>query len=142
MQFTNTIYIEQALHTTFSFVSNFRNLPQWNYAVIKSEQISEGPVGNGSAFNQQRQFMGKILEDTFIIIEYEVDRIVTIKSVKGEYPFLISYQFKYLDNGTLITNDFELNGGAADFLGFILNPRVKRAVNENLNKLKDLVEKL
>ena len=142
MQFTNTIFIEQSLHTTFSFVSNFRNLPQWNYAVIESEQISEGSVGNGSAFRQQRQFMGRILEDRFVITDYEIDVIVSIKSTQAEYPFQICYQFKPFENGTLITNKFELNGGAVDFLGFLLNPRVKNAVAGNLNKLKDLVEKL
>jgi hypothetical protein len=142
MQFTNTIFIEQSLHTTFSFVSNFRNLPQWNYAVIKSEQISEGSLGIGSAFKQQRQFMGRILVDSFIITKYEVDSMVTIRSIKAEYPFLINYQFKSLDKGTLITNNFELNGGEADFLGFVLNPRVKKAVAENLDKPKGIVEKL
>jgi hypothetical protein len=142
MQFTNTIFIKQSLHTAFSFVSNFRNLPQWNYAVIKSEQTSEGPLGNGSAFRQQRQFMDRILEDSFIITEYEVNSIVTIRSIKAEYPFLISYQFKSLDNGTLITNIFELNGGAVNITGFLLSPRVKKAVAENLKQLKVIVEKL
>jgi hypothetical protein len=142
MQFTNTIFIEQSLHTTFSFVSDFLNLPRWNYAVIKLERASEGPVGNGSAFRQQREFMGRILEDSFIITKYEVDSIVTIKSIKAEYPFQISYQFKSLDRGTVITNDFELNGGAFDFIGVLMNHRVKKAVAENLNKLKGLVEEL
>jgi hypothetical protein len=110
--------------------------------VIKLEQTSEGPVGNGSAFMQQRRFMVRILEDSFIITRYEVDNIVAIKSIKAEYPFLISYEFKSLNNGTLITNNFELNGGAVDILGFLMNSRVKKAVAENLNKLKGLVEKL
>ncbi len=142
MQFTNTIFIEQSLHTTFSFVSDFLNLPRWNYAVIKLERTSEGPVGNGSVFRQQREFMGRILEDSFIITKYEVDSIVTIKSIKAEYPFQISYQFKSLDNGTIITNNFELNGGAFDIPGVLLSHRVKKAVAENLNKLKELVEEL
>jgi hypothetical protein len=110
--------------------------------VIKSEQTSEGPLGNGSAFRQQRQFMDRILEDSFIITEYEVNSIVTIRSIKAEYPFLISYQFKSLDNGTLITNIFELNGGAVNITGFLLSPRVKKAVAENLKQLKVIVEKL
>ena len=86
--------------------------------------------------------MGRILEDSFIITKYEVDSIVTIKSIKAEYPFQISYQFKSLDRGTVITNDFELNGGAFDFIGVLMNHRVKKAVAENLNKLKGLVEEL
>ena len=142
MRFINTIDVVQSLHVTFSFTSNFCNAPQWNYAVIKTEQTSEGPIGIGTAFRQQRQFLGRILEDTFIITEYKVDSIVTIKSVKAEYPFLISYSFKASDKGTLITNSFELKGGVINILGFLLNHRVKKAVAENLNKLKVLVEKL
>jgi hypothetical protein len=142
MQFINTIEIVQSLHVTFSFTSNFCNAPQWNYAVIKTEQTSEGPIGIGTSFRQQRQFLGRILEDTFIVTEYKVDNIVTIKSIKAEYPFLISYSFKASDKGTLITNSFELKGRAINILGFLLNHRVKRAVAENLSKLRVLVEKL
>lgn len=142
MQFKNTIEVVQSLHATFSFTSNFCNTPQWNYAVIKTEQTSGGPIGVGTVFKQQRQFLGRILEDTFIITEYKVDSIVTIKSIKAEYPFLISYSFKASDKGTLITNTFDLRGKIINTLGFLLNHRVKKAVAENLDKLKELLEKL
>lgn len=142
MQFINTVFIAQSLHVTFSFTANFCNAKQWNYAVIKTEQISEGPIGVGTEFRQQRRFLGKILEDTFVITEYKVDSTVTIKSIKAEYPFLISYSFKASDKGTLLTNSFELKGGIIDLLGFLFNYRVKKAVAENLNKLKELAEKL
>ena len=142
MRFVNTIDVVQSLHVTFSFTSNFCNAPQWNYAVIKTEQTSEGPIGIGTVFKQQRQFLGRILEDSFIITEYKVDSIVTIKSIKAKYPFLISYSFKASDKGALITNSFELKGGVINIFGFLLNHRVKKAVAENLNKLKLLVEKL
>jgi len=125
MRFINTIDVAQSLHVTFSFVSNFCNASQWNYAVIKTEQISEGPVGVGTIFRQQRRFLGRTLEDSFIITEYKVDSIVTIKSIKAKYPFLISYSFKALDKGILITNSFELRGGVINILGFLLNHRVK-----------------
>jgi hypothetical protein len=142
MRFINTIDVAQSLHVTFSFISNFCNASQWNYAVIKTEQISEGLVGMGTIFRQQRKFLGRTLEDSFIITEYKVDRIVTIKSIKAKYPFLISYSFKASDKGTLISNSFELRGGVINILGFLLNHRVKKAVAENLNKLKQIVEKL
>lgn len=142
MQFINTVFIAQSLPITFSFTANFCNAKQWNYAVIKTEQVSEGTIGVGTEFRQQRRFLGRILEDSFIITEYKVDSVVTIKSVKAEYPFLISYAFKASDKGTLITNSFELKGGVIGLLGSLLNHRVKKAVAENLNKLKELVEKL
>ena len=142
MRFTNTIEVAQSLHVTFSFTSNFCNAPQWNYALIKTEQTSEGPIGIGTEFRQQRRFLGRILKDSLIITEYKVDSIVTIKSIQGKYPFLISYSFKASDKGTLITNSFKLKGGIINILGFLLNHRVKKAVAENLNKLKVLVKKL
>ena len=142
MRFINVIDVAQSLHVTFSFVSNFCNAPQWNYAVIKTEQTSEGPIDIGTTFRQQRKFLGKILDDSFIITEYKVDSIVTIKSIKAEYPFLISYSFEASDKGTLITNSFELKGGIINILGFLIKYRVKKAVAENLNELKVLAEKL
>jgi hypothetical protein len=142
MQFVNTIEIRQSPGIIFSFVSNFCNAPQWNYAVIKTVQISKGAIGVGTIFKQQRRFLGRILEDEFMVTAYEAGSMITIKSIKADYPFLISYSFKATTEGVLITNSVELSGGIISITGFLLNNRVKKAVAENLGRLKELLEKL
>jgi len=53
--------------------------------MIKTEKISKGSVEAGLVFRQQRRFLGKILEESFIIAEYKVNSIVTIKGIKAQY---------------------------------------------------------
>lgn len=46
MHFTNTLIIDRPVTETFAFISNFENMPAWNYFV--EETTSESPPGGGA----------------------------------------------------------------------------------------------
>lgn len=142
MNFINTIFIAQSLQITFAYTSKLENISAWNYAVIKTENISTGLLRVGSIYKQKREFLGNVLEDTFVITEFKENSLLKIKSIKAEYPFVICYHFEASNNGTLVTNEFQIEGGIFNYPGFLLNAKVKTAVAQNLAKLKSIVEKL
>jgi uncharacterized membrane protein len=143
MKFTNEIFIGRPIDNVFQFVGNPGNVPLWNYAIITSEKITPKINGEGAIYKQHRSFLGRTLEDTFIITEYNPNEVLTLKSIEAEYPFIISYSFKATGNGTLITNSFELHGKLVDNVpGVLLKHAVKTAVANNLHKLKEIIEEI
>lgn len=142
MNFINTIFIAQSLQITFAYTSKPENISAWDYAVIKTEQISAGPLRVGFLYKQKREFPGNVLEDTFEVADLKENSLLKIKSVKAKYPFVICYRFEATDKGTLITNEFHIEGGVFNYLGFLLKTKVKAAVAQNLDTLKSIVEKL
>ncbi|MGG5210012.1 SRPBCC family protein [Chryseobacterium sp. MIQD13] len=142
MKFTNEIFIARSPEVTFHFVSDISNTPLWNYAVVETQMVSEVFAGVGTMYRQQRRFLNKTLEDTFVITEYEADRLLTLKSIEAEYPFLIRYSFKPSEHGTILINSFELHGRLFDnLLSILFEKKVKKAVAKNLGVLKELIER-
>ncbi|MEW6511965.1 MAG: SRPBCC family protein [Bacteroidota bacterium] len=141
MRFTNSILIHQPVEKVFSFVSNFENSPKWNYAVITCERSTSGPLGLGHVFNHKRQFLGRVLEESFSISRFEHNARVTIESLEARYPFIMEYSFEPRDSNTLLINLFELRTtGPFRLAEFLLRPKVNKAVNHNLHALKSLLE--
>jgi hypothetical protein len=141
MKFTNEIFIASSPSTVFLFAGDVTNIPLWNYAVLKIETVTKGIVGKGAVYKQYRNFSGRMLEDVFVITEYEADQKLAFRSIEAEHPFVISYCFKPSGNGTIVTNSFELHGKlAGNILGILFKKNVKTAVAKNLNTLKGLIE--
>lgn len=41
MQFTNTVVIDRPVSDVFAFISNFENMPKWNYLVVEARRPIE-----------------------------------------------------------------------------------------------------
>ena len=52
--FENTVIIGRPIEEVFGFLSDFENVPTWNYAIIETHKVSQGPVGVGTIYQQVR----------------------------------------------------------------------------------------
>jgi hypothetical protein len=52
--FENTVMIRRPIEEVFGFLSQFENVPKWNYAIVETRRVSEGPVGVGTIYHQVR----------------------------------------------------------------------------------------
>ncbi len=52
--FENTVRIRRPIEEVFGFLSQFENVPKWNYAIVETRMVSEGPVGVGTIYRQVR----------------------------------------------------------------------------------------
>jgi Polyketide cyclase / dehydrase and lipid transport len=43
--FENTVMIARPIEDVFAFLSDLENIPKWNYAIVETRKISEGPIG-------------------------------------------------------------------------------------------------
>jgi uncharacterized protein YndB with AHSA1/START domain len=52
--FENTVMIARPIEDVFAFLSDLENIPKWNYAIVETRKVSEGPVGVGTVYHQVR----------------------------------------------------------------------------------------
>jgi uncharacterized membrane protein len=77
LEFENTIRIDRPLDEVFAFLSDFENIPKWNFYVLEVRQLSESPMDVGTAYHQVR----KSDEQDFRIIEFELNHSVAVKTL-------------------------------------------------------------
>jgi uncharacterized membrane protein len=137
LEFENTIRIERPIEEVFAFLSDFENIPKWNYFVLEVRQLSESPVGVGTIYHQVR----KTDEQDFHITEFEANRTVAVKTLPHSSPsFERRFTLYEEGNTTRIRDEWMLNTGRPAVLEKLTGGRVKSAVAENLAKLKELLE--
>ena len=55
LEFENIVYIDRPIGEVFAFLSDFENIPKWNYYVLDVRQRSESPIGVGTTYHQVRK---------------------------------------------------------------------------------------
>jgi carbon monoxide dehydrogenase subunit G len=140
MKFTNTVTVERAPADVFAFLAEFENIPQWNYAIARTWKVSDGPVGVGSTYHQERTVPSHT-EEAFRVSAYEPDRRLAIDGTLGPFTARLTYQLDPSGEATVITNDVDLQAtGAARLVAPVATTTVKKSVAANLNVLKQLLE--
>jgi uncharacterized protein YndB with AHSA1/START domain len=138
--FENTVMIRGPIEEVFGFLADFENIPKWNYAIVETHKISEGPVGVGTIYQQVRSVPSRS-EERFEVTAYNPPRHLEIRGQLGPFPSRLSYALDAIPEGTRVTNTVELElRGPGRLLGPVAVPRVREAVAANLQKLKELLE--
>jgi uncharacterized membrane protein len=137
LEFENTVYIDRPIDVVFAFLSDFENIPKWNYYVLDVGQLSESPIGVGTTYHQVR----KTDEQVFRITEFEPNHTVAVKTLPQSSPdFARKFTLYEEGNTTRIRDEWKLDTGRPTILERLIGRRVKSAVAENLTKLKELLE--
>jgi uncharacterized membrane protein len=137
LEFENTVYIDRPIDVVFTFLSDFENIPKWNYYVLDVGQLSESPIGVGTTYHQVR----KTDEQVFRITEFEPNHTVAVKTLPQSSPdFARKFTLNEEGNTTRIRDEWKLDTGRPTILERLIGRRVKSAVAENLTKLKELLE--
>ena len=137
LEFENTVYIDRPVDEVFAFLSDFENIPKWNYYVLEVRQRSESPIGVGTTYHQVR----KTDEQDLRITEFEPDHMVVVKTLPQSSPsFERRFTLYEEGNTTRIRDEWKLDTGRPVILERLALRRVKSAVAENLAKLKKFLE--
>lgn len=140
MRFTNSVSVRRNAVDTFEYLARFENIPQWNYAISRTWKVSEGPVGVGSTYRQERTVPSHA-EETFEVTEFEPDRRLAIEGTLGPFAARLTYRLEQTGDATLITNDVDLEPtGLTRLVAPLAANRIKSAVAANLKVLKQLLE--
>jgi uncharacterized membrane protein len=138
LELSNKLEIRRPIAEVFQFLSNFENMPKWNYFVVNVKKISDGPVGINTAFRQKR----KTDSQEYKIVEYEPDKRVAIEFQPPSVKLTMRFTLKssHNDNDTVVVDEWKFDTGIPALFARIGITNVKAAVAENLEKLKQLLE--
>jgi uncharacterized membrane protein len=136
IEFTNKIHVERPLKEVFEFISDFENLPKWNYYVTDVNKLVDEPVDVGTKYHQVR----KTDKQQFQVVEYEQDQVVAIETLPPETKLHMRFQFDAVSGGVEIKDTWQLESNAPGPLNWLAKNKVKAAVSQNLEKLKHLLE--
>ena len=85
LRIEKSVVINQPVEKVFEYVSNTENDPLWQGQIQEAKVTSDGPFGVGSTTAQTAHFMGRGIETTGEITEYEQNRMWSWKSTSGPF---------------------------------------------------------
>jgi carbon monoxide dehydrogenase subunit G len=140
MDFSNTVTIDRPRHEVFSFLADLENIPKWNYAIVETRKLSDGPVGVGATFRQVRSVPSP-REESLQVVGFEPDRHLAIRGDLGPFSGTLAYDLEEVGGRTQVTNTAHLEGrGLMKAAAPLAAGRVSNAVAANLGALKELLE--
>jgi uncharacterized membrane protein len=144
--------IEQPIDKVFSFLSNFANMPLWNYYIQTVTKISEGDVQEGSMFEMKRPRDLHVFKITGLDAPNKI--IVELEPPGPKHQII--FELTPNNNQTNVTYKWHLDLAEYKMLKHIPNGVLKRlilsvpkkflltktkpAVEQNFKKLKQLLE--
>ena len=137
------VVITLSAEDIFAYVSDFGNLGDWSGSTIAARKISPGEVQVGAVVCSTHRFLGRWMDMTFEIVEYEPSRCLTIKSLSGVTPCLFSYQFEPLEESATrvcLEAVIHLTGGMLGLTASGVAQVVRRQLVHDLLTLKDVLE--
>lgn len=141
MEFSNTVTIQRPVHDVFVFVSDLENVPTWNYAIVETRKVSDGPVRVGTTYRQVRS-LPTSSEETLEVTQLVPDRRLVVHGGLGPFEGTLTYEFEDLGGGTRLTNRGDLRPHGLMRVGArVASARISGTVAENLGVLKELLER-
>jgi uncharacterized membrane protein len=137
VRFENEISIERPVEEVYKFVADLENLPKWNYYIEDVSKTSPAPKTNGTEYHQVRKGDAQDLR----VKEHIPNRLLIIETIPPSRPELRREMVFQPESGsTQLLDTWNLDLGLPTFIEKISANRVRSAVQENLEKLKILLE--
>jgi uncharacterized membrane protein len=128
--------IHRPAHEVFAFLADFTHMPLWNYYVRSVTQLTTGPLGVGTVFDQVR----KTDRQQYAITEFVPDQQVAVRTLPPARPLTLRFRVTPDAQGTQVTETWELDTGLPGLLERMAQSRVRAAVAKNLAVLTTLLE--
>jgi uncharacterized membrane protein len=128
-----------------AFMTEPANDPDWIGGVREVRMETPPPLRAGSRVARVAAFLGRRVEYVNEIAELDPDRVLDMRSVKAPFPMRVTYSFE--DAGadgaaTVVRNRVQGDpGGFFALFGPLLAPLVRRSVQRDLERLRDVLER-
>jgi hypothetical protein len=133
--------IERAPSEVAAFAMEAENDPRWIGGISTARRLTPPPTDIGTRVERVATFMGRRIEYVMDVVELVPNERIVLKSVKAPFPMRVTYEFVLRDGKTLAS--VRVQGEPAGFYkiaGGLMAPAVKKNLNGDLKRLKDIVE--
>ena len=139
--FETSVRIRSPIEEVFSYVADPFNFPRWNSAVQAVRKTSADQNAVASTYSMERELPSGRAVNELEVVASDPPRTFAIRTTAGPTPFLYRYRFSTENSETVIKLDAEVElPGAAAFLPQFAGRLVRKGVNNNLARLKEILE--
>jgi len=133
--------VNRPVEEVFAYITDPANLPEWQGGAIEGRLEESGPVATGSRMVEVRKFLGKRVESTLEVTQYEPNRRFAFRVVSGPVQFQVDHEFEPANGGTRIhvVGDGEPGGFFRLAEGFVMKA-VERESKKDFASLKRILE--
>jgi uncharacterized protein YndB with AHSA1/START domain len=85
-RFQQSVVINRPLEQVFAFVSDLENDPQWTPGAVM-RRTSQGQLGVGTTFQQRDRFMGRRMDLSLEVTDYEPPHRIGLRTISGQLSF-------------------------------------------------------
>ncbi len=136
-----SIVIQRPLEDVFTFVANPGNDAQWNAPIRATRLTSAGPVGVGTTFEHDVEFMGRRFVTTVEITEYVLNQQACVRTVGGPLQSWGCRTVAAVDGSTRLTVRLEGQMRGVLKLGeAVAGVAARQQLETGLARLKALLE--
>ena len=141
MKFEESVFIKSPIKQVFKFLSNYRSHKQFNGIYKETKHVSEGKMAVGSELFTKIFFLGRKIETSSEVVEFEPEKTLRFQSKSGPVPSNTKYEFQPKGEGTVVKLQFDIEPGSYFRLGeTFLKPRLSKEVEDSMQSLKKILE--
>ncbi len=138
-----SVIIRRPVADVFAYMDDITRETEWQSQLVEAEQTPAGPTAVGTRKRYVSQFLGKRLENTYVVKVYERNRRLVAESTPDSVLSATSdLRWEEVPEGTRVT--MALEGKASGPLRFIpaamLEATFEKEVGTTLARLKDRLE--
>ena len=135
-----TIHLDKPVEQVFAFLMDTSKLTTWQSNLIKSEQLTEGPLRTGSRFREIRRINNKEEEIQGEITVLEPNKRLETKTVTQPQA-MVSYSLVPESGGTRLNYKFILvTSGFMRLLEPMISSSIKEGTQADFETLKQILE--
>jgi carbon monoxide dehydrogenase subunit G len=136
------VLIDKPVKDVFAFVTNPNNMSKWNSAVVSMQQVTPGAISVGTKFKNVGEMLGRRIEGEMQVVAFEPDTKYGFQMNAGPMQVNVVLTFKTVGTGTKINLNAQGNpAGVFKLAEGVMQGRVKSMMEENLARLKSVLEK-
>jgi len=140
---TAEVAIRRPLDEVAAYMIDPAHDPTWIGGVREVRMETPPPLGPGSRVARVAYFLRRRVEYVNEVTELDPRRVLDMRSVKAPFPMRITYSFEDgAAAATVVRNRVRGDpGGVFALLGPLLAPMVRRSVQRDLERLRDVLER-
>jgi len=136
-----TIEVARTPEDVFAYLSDVSNLPAWQSGVHTAQIEDAGAPRVGARIRESRHLLGRELDTTLEITEYDAPRVFSLRAVDSPIPFSVRHELEAHDGGTLLTvTGVGDSGLLPGFAAGIMARRAEKQIRKDFERLKRLLE--
>ena len=139
VKFEVSVQIDRPIEEVFAFLADPTKLPEWN-AIVEESRPAETPIRVGTKIQQRAKFLGRRIDSTAEVVEYELNKRFATRADKP-FPVMISNRFEAAGGGTKVVANFEGEpGGFFKFGETILTRIAQKQFQAQIDTAKEILE--